>query len=135
MSALATSKLFPADPIEQIRAVESGLSVSRFAAFRKTLNLSSRQLAELLGISESTLLRLGSKPTLPPVVSDRAWRLWNVRSKAVALFEGDTKAADRWLAAPQFAFAGRTPLALMVTEAGAREVEALAHRMEHGVVA
>ena len=135
MSALATSKLFPADPIEQIRAVESGLSVSRFAAFRKTLNLSSRQLAELLGISESTLLQLGSKPTLPPVVSDRAWRLWNVRSKAVALFEGDTKAADRWLAAPQFAFGGRTPLALMVTEAGAREVEALAHRMEHGVVA
>ena len=52
---------------------------------------------------------------------------------AAQLFEGDLTAARRWLAAPQAALAGRTPLDLLSTEAGLREVEALIGRLEHGI--
>jgi len=141
MSAITTSHiaaLFPETALNQARAVEAGLSVSRFNTFRRALPLTNDKLAELLGISESTLLRLSRQPgrTLLPVnVSDRLWRIWNVRRKAAELFSGDVAAADGWLAKGQAAFSGRTPLALMLTEVGAREVETLIGRLEHGIVA
>ena len=53
--------------------------------------------------------------------------------KAVKLFEGDVKGAKRWLRAPKLALGGKTPLDLASTETGARQVEDLIGRLEHGV--
>ena len=50
------------------------------------------------------------------------------------LFEGDNAAALRWLTAPRKALEGKTPLAYARTELGAREVEDLIGRLEHGVI-
>jgi putative toxin-antitoxin system antitoxin component (TIGR02293 family) len=49
------------------------------------------------------------------------------------LFDGDRDAAKSWLAEPQRALGGHVPLAMAGTEVGAREVERVMGRLEHGV--
>ena len=56
-----------------------------------------------------------------------------VFGKAQKLFEGDAWATERWLSSPRRALGGATPLERARTEDGAREVEALIGRLEHGV--
>ena len=56
-----------------------------------------------------------------------------VLGKALELFEGDSRAAERWLSSPKAGLGGAVPSELAKTEAGAREVEALIGRLEHGV--
>ena len=56
-----------------------------------------------------------------------------VFGRALELFEGDSRAAERWLSSPKRALGGAVPSELAETEAGAREVEALIGRIEHGV--
>jgi putative toxin-antitoxin system antitoxin component (TIGR02293 family) len=52
---------------------------------------------------------------------------------ALDLFEGDAGAARSWFSAPAPALANRTPLEVSSTDVGAREVENLIGRLEHGV--
>ena len=54
--------------------------------------------------------------------------------RALELFEGDAEAARQWLATPQGALGGERPMVLAKTDLGAREVEALVERLEHGVL-
>ena len=54
---------------------------------------------------------------------------------AVEMFEGDMRAARKWLETPQPGLGGETPLDFASTEVGAREVENLIGRLEHGVFA
>jgi len=60
-------------------------------------------------------------------------KMQSVFRRALQLFDGDTKAARRWLSNPQPALGGAIPLKLAETEVGAREVEAAIGRIEHGV--
>jgi putative toxin-antitoxin system antitoxin component (TIGR02293 family) len=53
--------------------------------------------------------------------------------RAVELFEGDVAGAVRWLASAKRALGGQAPLTYSRTEVGAREVENLIGRLEHGV--
>jgi putative toxin-antitoxin system antitoxin component (TIGR02293 family) len=46
----------------------------------------------------------------------------------------DKDAAREWLHDGQVGLGGRTPIDMMRTEAGAREVESLLIRIEHGVL-
>ena len=56
-----------------------------------------------------------------------------ISGKALKLFEGDSRAAERWLSFPKVALGRAVPSELAKTEAGVREVEALIGRLEHGV--
>jgi putative toxin-antitoxin system antitoxin component (TIGR02293 family) len=60
----------------------------------------------------------------------RAARLFG---RTLQLFEGDRDAAVEWLTTPQTALGDRVPLDLARTEIGAREVERLVGRLDHGV--
>ena len=53
--------------------------------------------------------------------------------KALGLFDGDAKAAKTWLNSPNMALSWRAPLKLAEREKGARLVEDLIGRLEHGV--
>ena len=52
---------------------------------------------------------------------------------SVALFNGDQPTGRDWLTRPARAFNGQRPLDFAETEMGAREVEDLIGRIEHGV--
>jgi len=68
------------------------------------------------------------KPGLPRDVAGRVF------GRALELFDGDTKAARRWLSNPQPVLGGGRLLEHAENEVGAREVEAAIGRIEHGVV-
>jgi putative toxin-antitoxin system antitoxin component (TIGR02293 family) len=68
-----------------------------------------------------------------PDESERLLRVSTVFEKAVELFEGDVAGAVTWLTSPRRALGYQTPLAYSRTELGAREVENLIGRLEHGV--
>jgi len=116
-------------------AVEHGIYVGVADALKADLNINDKQMAEALGTSESTLLRLRKAgKDLDGVASDRLVRYAKILEIATEVFE-DAQKAQSWLKRPQFGLAGQIPLELMKSEVGAREVENLLMRIEHGVLA
>ncbi len=71
---------------------------------------------------------------LAPDESERLLRVSMLFEKAVDLFDGDVAEATRWLRSPQRGLGGPSPLEFARTEVGAREVENLIGRLEHGVI-
>ncbi len=115
-----------------IEKVRDGLPLSEFHALREMLGLSEERLAGLLGLSRATLHRRKLGGTLDRAASDRLVRYARLLSRAEAAL-GSVESARSWLAAPALAFHGECPLDFADTEVGAREVEALLGRIEHGV--
>jgi putative toxin-antitoxin system antitoxin component (TIGR02293 family) len=65
--------------------------------------------------------------------SDRLARVLHVHEVARGTFDGDVDKVSTWLRTPNRALAGEVPLAMVVTSAGARLVEDVLLRIEHGV--
>jgi putative toxin-antitoxin system antitoxin component (TIGR02293 family) len=123
----------PTTPYEWVSQVEAGLPAASAIAFKDALKLTNEELGALLGLSTRTLVRWQpGKARLDAVSGDRLLRSARLFSIAVDVLE-DPEAAARWLKSPQRALAGAIPLALARTDVGARAVEALLGRMEHGV--
>jgi len=57
-----------------------------------------------------------------------------MRQEATELFEGDARAAERWLISSQRALGNRPPFGLMGTAAGIQKIRTLIGQLEHGVV-
>jgi putative toxin-antitoxin system antitoxin component (TIGR02293 family) len=68
------------------------------------------------------------------VEPDRATPLARVTALAEQTF-GDKAKADRWLRKPKRALSGATPLAYLLDEAGARQVEEMLWRIDSGIFA
>ncbi len=79
------------------------------------------------------MARRRDKGRLKPAESERLLRLSFLFEQAVDLFEEDVDAARNWLETPNVGLGGETPLRLAETELGAREVENLMGRLDHGV--
>jgi putative toxin-antitoxin system antitoxin component (TIGR02293 family) len=118
---------------ELMNRVEKGFSFRTLENLRRSIGLAMSDLAELVSISPRTLSRRKEEGRLHPDESDRLLRLSRVFGKALELFEGDARVAREWLSAPQPALGGAIPLVLTKTDIGAREVENLIGRLEHGV--
>jgi putative toxin-antitoxin system antitoxin component (TIGR02293 family) len=66
--------------------------------------------------------------------TDKLLRLERIAVQAERTF-GDPAKAYRWLRKPKRALSGETPLAYLASEAGARTVEGMLTRIEHGMFA
>jgi len=115
-----------------IQTVLSGLPFSELIALRKLLGLPLEQLAGNLGISRATLHRRKHAGKLEQGESDRVVRYARLVGKAADVFGGLDEARE-WLRFPQFGLGDATPLEYARTEIGAREVENLLGRIDHGV--
>jgi putative toxin-antitoxin system antitoxin component (TIGR02293 family) len=114
--------------------VKAGLPLIEFDALRELLGLTVENLASRIGISIATLSRRRrTGEPLDPGHSDRLVRYARLFRAATDLYNGDEEAARAWLRKPARALAGETPLDHAGTEVGAREVENLVGRLEHGV--
>jgi putative toxin-antitoxin system antitoxin component (TIGR02293 family) len=127
---LGLKALTSADLIQQ---VERGFSFRSLQTFAERSSLPVTQIASILAIPERTLARRKSSGKLSWEESERLLRLSAVFEGALELFEGDADGAMRWLTSSQKALGDQTPLAHARTEIGAREVEDLVGRLEHGV--
>lgn len=122
------------DSAKLVRAVEQGLPFRTFERFRRNLAVSAAQISSLMELAPRTLTRRRKQGRLSPDESDKLLRIGRLFAKALVLFEGDAAASRKWLSSPQRAAGGSIPLELARTEVGAREVERLLGRMEHGVI-
>ncbi len=118
---------------ELIQQVERGFSFKALHALESNSGISGSMLASIAGIPQRTLARRKVAGRLTPDESERLLRLSTVFEKAVELFEGDIAAAVRWLTTPKRTFGNASPLIYSRTELGAREVENVIGRLEHGV--
>lgn len=116
-----------------IERVERGFSFSTFERFRRNIGLSVNELAELVQIKPRTLIRRRAEGRLTPEESDRLLRASRILGSTLELFEGDAEAARVWLATPLPALGDAPPLEIARTDIGAREVEKLIGRLEHGI--
>ncbi|HEY8902727.1 MAG TPA: antitoxin Xre/MbcA/ParS toxin-binding domain-containing protein, partial [Chthoniobacterales bacterium] len=111
----------------------AGLPFRELQELQSSLAVPVDQLAPMLGISKATLhRRKGAESRLSPSVSDRVVRYARLLGQALQVL-GDLESAKRWLGAPQFGLGGAVPLDYAKSEIGAREVENLLGRIEHGV--
>ncbi len=117
-----------------IDRVRQGLPVSELAALQTGLQLPLEQLASKLAISRATLQRRKASGRLSPGESDKLMRFSRLLSHATEVF-GDAAKGREWLKTPQRGLGGALPLEYAETEIGAREVENLLGRIDHGVYA
>jgi putative toxin-antitoxin system antitoxin component (TIGR02293 family) len=116
-----------------VREVERGFPYRSYERLRRSLGTTEDDLLRLVGISRRTLTRRKEEGRFSSEESDRLLRAARVFARSVDLFDGDRRAALHWLSESQTALGGAIPLVLARTEVGAREVEALTLRLEHGV--
>ena len=110
-----------------------GLEFEAAERVKAQASLTDPELAKLLGVGEATLRRArAAGGTLDTATSDRLYRLTKVLSVAEEALEGSANAAT-WLRRAQPALGGRVPLELLVTQAGADEVETLLRRIDYGI--
>jgi putative toxin-antitoxin system antitoxin component (TIGR02293 family) len=116
-----------------IRQVEAGFPFSILERFVVRSGIAISDIASIAGIPPRTLARRKASGKFTWDESERLLRIALVFEKAVELFEGNIAAAASWVLKPRKALGHRSPLAYSRTEVGAREVENLIGRLEHGV--
>lgn len=119
-------------PTAVIRRIRKGLPMAEFRALAEWLKVTEEELAPLIGISKATFHRRRKVGHLESPESEKLIRFARLLTRATEVLEEEA-AAREWLKTPAVAFGGESPLSFADTEIGAREVEFLLGRLEHGV--
>lgn len=91
------------------------------------------EVKRIFGIPERTQFRYEKEnPVLKPAVVDRLLRFNRIFKQAVDIFE-DEEEAWSWLNTPKSALDNQTPLRILATDAGAKQVEEILYRAEYGM--
>jgi len=114
--------------------VEEGLPVTDLVEFGREAGFTVEELARLVHIPARTYARrVASKARLSLPEGERAVRVMRLYDQAKQLF-GTHENTRQWLNTPLPALSWRTPFDFAQTEPGAREVENLIGRIEHGII-
>ena len=119
--------------LERISEAQTGLPADAFQNFAETAGVTREALAKAVHVSVRTVQRRGEAgERLDPGPSERLVRLADLYARASETI-GDDALARQWMQTPREIFGGLTPFELAGSELGAREVEDLLLRIEHGV--
>jgi putative toxin-antitoxin system antitoxin component (TIGR02293 family) len=118
---------------ELIRQLGRGFSFDAMRSLESRSGIALSEIASLMGLPPRTFARRKASGRLTSDESEKLLRISTVFEQAVDLFEGDRPGALKWLTTPKRALENETPLEYSRTELGAREVENLLGRLEHGV--
>ncbi len=110
----------------------AGLSAEAAAKVVASGFLSADELYELVIPRRTLDRRREDKQPLTVIESDRLLRVIRVIVRAIDAL-GDPEKARTWLRTENRALRGETPLGLLATDIGARMVERILGRIEHGV--
>jgi len=116
-----------------VRLVEDGLATNAIDELRRS-GLTDDEIYSLIVPRRTLTHRRARREALNREESDRTVRLARLAALAEQVF-GEPERAWRWLRASKRQFDGRSPLQFMSTEAGARLVEELLHRIDEGMAA
>ncbi len=116
-----------------VEKVKAGFRFEQLVQLEQQSGLTRERIGRFAAIPQRTLARRQREGQLNPEESDRLLRASRIFEMAVDLFEGDKDEARGWLLTSNPALAGTSPLEFTSTEVGAREVENLIGRLQHGV--
>ena len=119
--------------VDLVRVVRRGLPVGTVQFVLDSGVLTPVELDRIV-LPRKTLANRRRLGTLTPEQSDRLVRVARVIAAAEETF-GSREKAGTWLRRPTTALAGESPLDLLDTDEGAREVETLLGRVAHGIAA
>jgi len=114
-------------------AVKEGLPTDAMRALAARTETTSKEISESVRIPARTLMRLQKRERLPADESDKVYRLAHVIATARKVFQDD-RTAQRWLREPNLALGGVTPLSLLDSEPGVRQVESVLGRIAYGEI-
>jgi putative toxin-antitoxin system antitoxin component (TIGR02293 family) len=118
--------------LDQLReAVKAGLPFASFEALIGKFGLARDEAAAALHLPQRTIARRKKERKLQADESDRLLRLARV-SAQVATTLGSGEKALRWLRRPNRALGNQVPLDLIDSDIGARQIEEVLGRIEHG---
>ena len=122
------------EPENMVAAVRQGLPYASLLSLARELGLDLGDVGAVVGIPARTLARRKLQRALSPIESDRLYRLAYVSHVASATL-GGVQAARHWLGRANRSLGGATPISLLDTDVGCRQVEDVLTRLNHGVYA
>jgi putative toxin-antitoxin system antitoxin component (TIGR02293 family) len=120
-------------PEDLLARVRDGLPYSALTVVSEQYGIAREVLCRILHLSRRNLLRRKEQSRLSPEESDRLYRLARVLAHANRVF-GDPEESADWVQAPNRALGKQQPLALLDTDLGARQVDDVLGRIEHGII-
>ncbi len=117
-----------------VEAVRHGLPYASLEALTSALRADLGEVSAVVGIATRTLARRKQERHLSPIESDRLYRVAYVMHLA-ALTLGGLEKARLWLQRVNRSLGGNTPLSLLDTEIGGRQVEQSLLQISHGIYA
>jgi putative toxin-antitoxin system antitoxin component (TIGR02293 family) len=121
----------PASGLDLARIVEKGLPTKNLEIL-KARGLTFTEMGSAV-ISPRTLKhRKARGENLSPAETERAVRVASIIRLAEEVF-GNRETGLRWLRQEDDRLGDRTPLSLLQTEAGGREIESMLHGIAHGI--
>ena len=115
-----------------VARVRAGLPYAAIEALATRFSIPHEAVCRLLHIPPRTLARRKKEGRLRADESDRLLRLGRVAARTEEVLGTAEKAAS-WLKKPNRALGGAVPLAQLDTDIGARQVEEILGRIEHGL--
>jgi len=113
--------------------LERGLPFAALEAVARLIDLTRPEILSSLGITDRTLSRRKKEHRFHAVESDRLFRVARIAAQAIDVLGAEDK-ARRWLHKPNRALGGQTPLELLSTDIGVKQVEAVLTRIDYGIV-
>jgi putative toxin-antitoxin system antitoxin component (TIGR02293 family) len=120
------------DPAAMRAIVREGLEIGWFDDLAKRFGASGTAFAAIVGIDPRTLTRRRREGKLTPKESNALYHLAVLYEHALDVL-GDPETVRNWFNSPEPDFSEMSPLALLDTAPGLKEVDHLLGRIEHGV--
>ncbi|UCV28234.1 antitoxin Xre/MbcA/ParS toxin-binding domain-containing protein [Ferribacterium limneticum] len=116
----------------QISEIRKGAPASNLVGAAEALHVPRERVYELVGLSASTAKRkLAKDETLDPLMTERLTRLGAIERLAEDTF-GDALLASEWLQTMNIGLGNVTPLSMLDTEIGCREVSRVLNAIAYG---
>ena len=117
----------------RIKLVRTGVQANVLVFASEYFDMPRAQFVKIMGMSPATAERkIKSRSLLGPIESERLERLAIIETQAEQVF-GDAQKAKNWLTQKNLAL-GDTPLSMLDTETGAREVRKVLGSIAYGGV-
>ncbi len=116
------------------KAVERGVPLPALEQFASSAGFELKDLLEIVIPARTLKHRRQRKQPLSLDESDRLARVARVYALAVRVF-GSPEKARRWLSKPKIRFNEQTPLAMLRTDLGGRQVEEMLIQIDEGMFA
>jgi putative toxin-antitoxin system antitoxin component (TIGR02293 family) len=134
MSQAVTVSISSAPLQFDLQAIEKGVPLSALEKFASQTGIEMKGLLNVVIAPRTLKHRRERKEPLSLDESDRLARVARMYELSVRVF-GDPEKAKKWITSPKHRFADRSPLSMMRSETGGRQVEEWLIQIDEGMFA